>query len=247
MQFLNTVRMPGEPLNILIAPWGEVLTHRRWRILMAQIALLKNVRAVSCQTNLSFDIDHFLDCTKEVQDKIRLWCSFHPSQTSLSDFVNRCRKLLDGGIQLCAGAVAVPENIDMIRELRRSLPDNVYVWVNANERSGALTPEQIREFGEIDPLFSLETREIPADFTRCAGGRDSLFVEADGSARACVLSKQVLGSIFDGRLPRLRKNARAACRSPFCSCYLAYCNRTDLPGLEIFGGCRAHRIIDSLP
>ncbi|TGC24171.1 hypothetical protein C9E90_04700, partial [Salmonella enterica subsp. enterica serovar Enteritidis] len=65
--------------------------------------------------------------------KLRLWCSFHPSQITAERFLQQCLALSAAGITWCAGAVASMKDIAQFRWLRQQLPDQNYFWFNANE------------------------------------------------------------------------------------------------------------------
>lgn len=208
---------------------------------IAELCEHQTIRCVGCQTNLSFTVSEFAAQVSNCIKKLRLWCSFHPSQTRIDEFLSQCARLRDFGIRFCVGAVgdSVSGNINILTELRRCLPDDVYFWINALERH-KYTVEEQRAYQEIDPLFSLETASFDADPSLCSAGRNSLFVEADGSAYACNVSRVRLGSIY-GDL--IRGNV---CMAKECKCYLAYANRIDVPQISIFGENLPFRIPDSM-
>ena len=228
------LRVPelGQDLSVMFVPRGEALIHSYYWEAMANLCDNKNIRMVGCQTNLSFSVQRFAlklaDCLK----KVRLWCSFHPSQVGVNDFVAQCDELRRNEILFCVGAVGDPHNLDSLTDLRKQLPNDIYFWINSSKRHHSeYTPKEINAFISIDPLFSLETTYIQSDSTKCSAGKTSLLIEADGSAYACNISKIRLGNIYNDN----KLNLRNLCISKECSCYLAYANRTDIPELSVFG------------
>jgi len=233
----------GLDLSVMFVPRGEALIHSYYLEAMANLCSKKNIRLVGCQTNLSFSVQKFALKLANCHKKVRLWCSFHPSQVSINDFLAQCDELCKNGILFCVGAVGDPSNLNSLTELRKRLPDDVYFWINSSKRRRVeYTPKEINEFNSIDPLFSLETRYIQSDTMMCCAGRTSLFVEADGSAYACNLSRVRLGNIYNGN----KLNLRNVCLSKECNCYLAYANRIDISALSVFGEDVAFRIFPSL-
>ena len=76
-----------------------------------RLAALPQVAGISCQTNLSFPADEWLDelqATPSLRGKIKVWASFHPEMTSVERFVRQLHILHNVGIQVCAGAVGNP-------------------------------------------------------------------------------------------------------------------------------------------
>jgi len=241
--FCHRVPELGRDLSVMFVPRGEALIHSYYWEAMANLCSNKNIRMVGCQTNLSFTVQSFALKVADCHKKVGLWCSFHPSQVRVNDFIAQCDELRKNGILFCVGAVGDPHNLDILTDLRKQLPDDVYFWINSSKRHCAeYTPKEISAFTSIDPLFSLETTHIQSDSTMCSAGRTSLFVEADGGAYACNLSRVRLGNIYNGN----KLNLRNVCISKECSCYLAYANRTDIPALSVFGENVAFRLSSQL-
>jgi len=195
---------------------------------------------VGCQTNLSFNVQDFVksfEYASVPSAKIRLWCSFHPSQVSLEDFIYKCMCLFDMAISFCVGAVGDPRNLDVLQMLREKLPTTVYFWINALKRY-PYTQAEHSAFSQIDPLFALETTYFPAEPSKCSAGRESLFVDGDGNTYACPISHVRIGNIYHNGKEKCDK----ICRAEACSCYLAYVNRRDIDLLEIFCEDKMFRI-----
>lgn len=198
-RFCDKAETLGEPVSLMFVPYGEALIHDYYIEALSRLCSFGHVLQVSAQTNLSFSAREFLRRASECGNKLRLWCSFHPSQTDIRSFAEKCGQLAANGISLCAGAVGDPRALDVLKELRQELPHDVYLWINAMEgRNHVYSAEEKGAFLEIDPLFHLETSPHPADAQRCVGGRDAFFVEGNGDFFACNISGIRLGNLFAG-------------------------------------------------
>jgi len=102
---------------------------------MQTLAALPHVRQVALQTNLSGPLGWLENM--DGLDKIGLWCTYHPDQTSLARFLARCVRLDAMGVRYSVGVVAMTEHLDAIRALRAALPAHVYLWLNAYDRLAA--------------------------------------------------------------------------------------------------------------
>ena len=232
----------------MLVPYGEALVHRYYHEAIARLIKTEAIEKAGCQTNLSFSVRDFLACldseanNNNFRSKLRLWCSFHPSQTSLDSFLGKCMELYANGIRFSAGAVGIPKHIKLIEELRRQLPDNIYLWINAMEGSHKkYTQSEIDSFLAIDPLFFHELAEYPARSGFCMGGKESIFVEGNGDVFACVISRKKIGNIYSDACDSWL-NVPQICRAVNCHCYLAYSNRTDVFNIPGQNEERAFRV-----
>lgn len=234
-RFYLQMKAETEEHALLIVPYGEALIHKYYWVAMARFSQIPSEEYIGCQTNLSFPVEKMLsvyETSGGEKQKLRLWCTYHPSMTTVENFVMQCRQLEQAGIAYCVGAVGDPDEIFRIQELRKKLPDHVYVWINQMDgRKRRYTEEEMQSFQEIDPYFPLELKHYPADNSKC---RKSVFQEADGSRYFCNLHAAQAG-------PSSR-NTNDTCRRKECSCYLAYCNRTDVEELFFFEPYPAFRI-----
>ncbi|MCL1790259.1 MAG: STM4011 family radical SAM protein [Peptococcaceae bacterium] len=266
-KFCAKVPEIGNNLSVMFVPHGEALIHSYYQEALAQLCASASIAKVGCQTNLSFSVENFLghlgfspknqsrrdmNNTKSVLSKIRLWCTFHPTQTSLDQFLKQCQELYQNKILFSVGAVGLPKHTEILTELRRLLPRNIYLWINAAEGMNiTYTQHDISNLLAIDPLFIYELQDHPAQPAHCRGGKESFFVEANGTIFPCLISRNKLGNIYDPQpfsppptsssLPpnptpvpvplnhktpptpsKIIRNTRS------CHCYLAYSNRTDI-------------------
>lgn len=209
---------------VQVVPYGEALIHSYYWEGLARLSCHSGVDAVGVQSNFSFSVEEMLAVFREqggISDKLRLWGTFHPTMTSVEQFVRQCERLSEQGVLYSVGAVGDPEQLSAIRQLRGSLPDPVYLWINKQEGLGRNYSRGEQEaFLEIDEYFELELMHHRADGTRCG---ENLFVEADGSLGRCNLTRGRLGNLYDMD-GKIEKN-RAVCGRKECSCYLAYSSR----------------------
>lgn len=92
------------------------------------------------------------------------------------------------------------KDIDQFRWLRQQLPDQNYFWFNANECANTRhTVEETISFGELDPLYVIETQQWPAQLDICTAGRKSIFMNAEGDLFACHISKIKMGNLYQQR------------------------------------------------
>ncbi len=226
---------------LMVVPYGEAMIHPWYPVGLAHISRLLETDAVGAQTNLSFSVKEFLTCYQKAGgevSKLRFWATYHPEMAEVEEFAEKCRELRSAGVSICAGCVGVPENQEILKELRRKLPKDVYLWINKMDGlRRAYTKEEIEVFLSIDPYFKEELALMPADASMCQG---RLFVEGDGRMRICnigmVLEKrwEELGREIDG-VTTAENFPEPKCGRKYCTCYLAYAGRKDFREKGLFG------------
>lgn len=242
-QFVDKICVfSAKRLTIQILPYGEALLHAYYWTELARLSQLEQVQAVGCQTNLSFAVRKQLALFRQSGGdvrKLRLWCTFHPTMTTVEEFAAQCAVLQQEQIRFSAGVVGDPANLATIRQLQQVFPEDSYLWINRMEGLGRrYTAAEITAFTEIDPYFSLEITEPAANAALCSGGTTSLFVQGDGSCYNCNLNHRKLGNFYDDNW----QGKAAQCSVRRCSCYLAYALRQDLAALTFFDQHPAFRI-----
>ena len=240
--FIRSFQEKAEGMQIgalMVVPYGEAMIHRWYWEGLAQLSTLAQLDAVGIQTNLSFGVREFADCfarTGGAFAKLRLWATFHPEMTSVSDFAAKCRQLQEQGIQLCAGSVGVPQNLSLLRQLKQQL-DGIYLWVNKMDGlRRAYTQEEREAFLEIDPYFERELMLLPANAALC---QERLFVEADGKLHTCNISAVLRQTSWRDTIDSFPS---PECSRKQCSCYLAYGGRADFMNQILFGPYPLFRI-----
>lgn len=234
----------GGPLQLFIIPYGEALIHRYYRKGIIHLAALPQVAGISCQTNLSFSADEWLDefpATPALISKIKIWASFHPEMTSVESFVRRLHTLYNAGIQVCAGAVGNPMAKSVLGDLRNALLPDIYLFINAMQGlKSPLSVEDIRFFTQLDNLFEYDLKNASAQWTICSGGRSSCFIDWKGDIFACPRSQVKIGNLYQNQI----LDPLLPCRRKVCDCYIAFSNLTNHPLHRIMGAGAFWRIPD---
>lgn len=236
-RFCEKMLAVGNNRRILLIPQGEALIHDYYHGYIKQLADSAIIKSIGCQTNLSFNIERFARRLAGVTDKVSLWCTFHPAQIAVTDFLRQCERLKAWGIKFCVGAVGHPDYLPVLQSLRDKLPSDIYLWINGIKgRNRSYTAAEIRAFTALDPLFELEINALPADCRLCHGGRESIFVDGGGDIYACKISKVRLGNLYQAHTRSRAEISRPLpqiCQARSCNCYLAYANRTELQALVL--------------
>ena len=227
-----------ESMGILFTPWGEALIRKHYQQAFVRLSHAPNIKRVVAQTNLSFQQSWLDGCNL---DAVRLWTTFHPSQTTIDDFLERCHGLLDRGVQFSVGVVGLHEHLVLAQELRAALPDRVYVWVNAYKREADYYSQtDIQAFQSIDPNFRYNLLRHPSLGRKCRAGSTAFTVDGDGIARRCHFIDTPLGSIYEpGFAQRL---APTPCTNVNCGCHIGYVHMPELELYELFGDGVLERI-----
>ena len=246
---------------VLVAPYGEALIHPWYWEGLAELSALPWIDAAGAQTNLSFpeELPERFAAFGGAVKKLRLWATFHPEMTDAAAFADRCRALIRRGVTVCAGAVGAPGAAEVLRELRRLLPEECYFWINRMDgMKRTYTEEEKQVFSELDPYFYRELLCHPADPAQCAG---RLMAEGDGRLHTCNISpvqkerwRHPVSAEGAGRIPAGVTDAMskpieskqlllpAVCNRKRCSCYLAYGGRENLVNQLLFGPYPVFRI-----
>lgn len=221
---------------VFITPYGEASIHRWYWEGLSRLAEIPEIDRVGMQTNLSFSAEEHLKGF-DFAHKLCIWATFHPEMTTVDEFVSKCHKLVKNNIMVCAGAVGVPENIQLLRELREKLSPDIYLWINKMDGlKRNYSPDEIEAFVQLDPFFKYELKNPNAAVQMCA---DRCFVEADGKIHTCNISRTKDINWYDGSEEEIFE---PVCSRKRCTCYLAYGGRADFALRNIFGEYPIFRI-----
>jgi len=202
--------------DILFTPWGEALVRSWYRRAVARLTRLPHVDRVAVQTNLSCGLDWMKDCRTS---RLALWATFHPTEIGCDTFCRKVVAVFEQGIGISAGVVAVPEHFEHIAALRRGLPPEVYMWINAQQpRSRPYTDDEVGWLASIDPHFRSTLRREPSRNRFCRAGRESFTVDSSGDMRRCHFVADVIGNIFESEWHKALLPRR--CPNRFCDCLL---------------------------
>jgi MoaA/NifB/PqqE/SkfB family radical SAM enzyme len=231
-QFLAWVSLKTNlEISVFFTPYGEALVRKRYQEAIAVLSQLEHVQKVVIQTNLSGS----LTWLKRVNiSKIALWCTYHPTQVSRAKFLKRCEALIQEGVRFSVGGVATLEQINELEQLRRELPQSVYLWLNAFDRRGRnyYTQSNLERLTAIDPLFELNTKRYRSKGQACQAGETVITVDELGTIRRCHFIDQQIGNIYDPNF--LQALQPRACNKGFCDCHIGYVHMPKLGLYDVF-------------
>jgi len=230
---------PSQPTGILFTPWGEALIRRWYRRAMIDLSHLGHVERVAIQTNLSCELEWLAQADLRT---LALWVTFHPSQTTLAQFLGRCGRLDALGVRYSVGIVGLRENVAIAEDMRRQLATGVYLWVNAYKSAGSgyYDPASLAAFTAIDPLFPINNRNHPSAGRACQTGASVFSVDGDGEVRRCHFVDERLGNLYDQPVADLA--TRRPCPQATCGCHIGYVHLDHLGLGSVFAGGLLERI-----
>ncbi|GAC1367723.1 MAG: hypothetical protein NVSMB44_33700 [Ktedonobacteraceae bacterium] len=231
-RFLDWVAArPQDRIAVFFTPWGEALVRKRYQEAFVRLSALPQVTKVAIQTNLSCRLDWTERCDKA---KIALWTTYHPSQVARERFLIKCRELIERDVRFSVGVVGLKEHAQEIEELRKALPEQVYLWINAYKRvPDYYTPDEMRFLSKIDPLFPLNTWHYPSQGHPCHAGHTVISVDGDGVARRCHFIKTPIGNIYAANFEACLYER--SCSNAVCHCHIGYVHMPELRLDEVFG------------
>ncbi|MCE5279445.1 MAG: STM4011 family radical SAM protein [Planctomycetaceae bacterium] len=230
-------RYAGGRLSVFFTPWGEALWRPWYQQAIARLSHMNHVRRVAVQTNLSCNLTWVGQCRVE---RVGLWCTYHPSQTSRRPFLLQCAELSDAGVAFSVGMVAVREHFDEIRMMRQALPAGIYLWLNAYKHGDYYQPQELAALTAVDPLLPMNVRPHVSLGRLCRCGSSLIAVDHTGTFRRCHFIAEPLGNIYnDAFEDRLRS---APCTKATCSCHIGYIHLADAAGDDTYGGGILERI-----
>jgi MoaA/NifB/PqqE/SkfB family radical SAM enzyme len=230
--------LPRE-VEFFITPKAEYLVLPYWRREVARLLALPHVRRVTVQTNLSFGVAGWLD---EIElRKLALWTTYHPGETGLAPLLEKWSLLRQRGVPFSVGIVGTRENVPHAEGLRRLLPRDVYLWVNAYKREPDYYGEdELARIIAVDPLFALNNQHYPSLGQPCTAGQRAVYLDDEGDIRRCFFVGGVLGNLYrDGWVTHA---APLACPVKTCHCYVGHMHVVELDFRDVYGENLAARI-----
>jgi hypothetical protein len=226
-RFLGFIQTQLKPISVFFTPWGEALIRPWYQDAMVALSRMPQVARAAIQTNLSGRIEWVESADPT---RIGIWATYHPEWADRARFVDKILALRAAGVSLSAGVVGFPRYHDEIVALRRALPDDVYVWINAVKKI-PYTDAELAAFTAIDPLFPLNVRPHPSRGHACRAGSDAFSVDGDGTVRRCHFIQSPIGNLYDGSFAPVS----APCTNDTCGCHIGYVHLEYLELDKVFG------------
>ena len=238
-RFINWVEAQTElQISVFFTPWGEALNRSRYQKALQRLTNLPHLDKAAIQTNGSCRFSWAEACDK---NKLGLWVTYHPTQTSREKFVARCDEMRRRDIRFSVGVVGLKEHFAEIEALRAALPTDVYLWVNAFKRiEDYYSPSEADWLTQIDELFPVNNQRHPSLGRQCNSGESVISVDGDGTIRRCHFIKTPLGNIYDADWKQFLKSR--VCSNESCGCHIGYVHLPHLRLHERFGDGLLERI-----
>lgn len=232
-RFLDWVGQQAERhrISVFFTPWGEALIHGRYQRAFIRLSQMAHVDKVAIQTNLASRTEWVEQCDKS---KVALWATYHPGEVSRADFLKQIQRFRERGIALSVGIVGMKEHADEIEAMRRELPPELYLWINAYKRlPDYYSSEDQARFEAVDPLFPVNNLRHPSMGKACFTGERILSVDGEGTMRRCHFIRSAIGNIYSedwesALQPRL-------CSNETCGCHIGYVHMPHLGLGKVFG------------
>lgn len=240
-RFVQWVSQQTRPIRILFTPWGEALIRRYYQDAIAELGTMRHVERIAIQTNLSLSTSAIERCQS---DKLALWCTYHPSQISRQQFIEKCAFLAEQEVRFSVGMVGNRDEIDEIAAMRQALPAEIYLWVNANRDEQAdYRPQELEQLQQIDALFEHNLHQYPSHGKTCNTGSQVISVDGSGNVQRCHFVKEPLGNLYDGSFTP----SYETCPKQSCDCHIGYIHMPHLQLDAIYGDGLLERIPTLLP
>ncbi|MCB9792065.1 MAG: radical SAM protein [Alphaproteobacteria bacterium] len=230
-RFVRHVTDTARTISVFFTPWGEALVHRHYQEAIARLLALPHVPKVAIQTNLSASLD-FLETLDAA--RLGLWSTWHPKQMSQARFLAQVERARALGATVSVGVVGFPDFLTALEDLRRRLPPDVYLWVNAaRSLPEGYTPAQLARLEAVDPVFRFNQHPHASLGKACDTGETVISVDGDGSVRRCHFVPTLLGNLYTDRLEDMLRPR--ACPNAQCRCHIGYVHVPELGLRERFG------------
>lgn len=233
-------RKGRDEFRILITPWGEALVRKWYRAAIVRLSHLPHVTKVVIQTNLSCPVN-WLESAQA--DKVALWTTFHPTETTVERFVSQTSALDALGIAHSVGIVGKNENQQVAYQLKNALNPETYLWVNAyKDDPNHYSESDINYFRSIDSKFDINNQYHPSLNKSCRSGCTAISVDGDGNVKPCHFVDQRMGNLYETDLHRILHD-NYLCPKTQCGCYIGYVHLNELALENVYGDRVLERIV----
>ncbi|MGC4116947.1 MAG: STM4011 family radical SAM protein [Myxococcales bacterium] len=232
-------RPAQDRLRVFFIPWGEALIRPWYQEAFAELTRLPQVSKVVAQTNLSGPVEWLAraDVTKAA-----LWATYHPDWAEQAQFLEKVGAVWRHGAKISVGMVGFRRLRDEAAQMRRALPPEVYLWINAVKNpwgpkrehpAEQYTAEDVAFFESIDPQFRTNLVEHPSLGHSCRTGTSVVTVDGDGCVRRCPFVGERLGNLYE---PGIEKAlVERPCPAQTCGCHIGYVHLDSLGLAEVYG------------
>ncbi|MBT5229050.1 MAG: radical SAM/SPASM domain-containing protein [Methylococcales bacterium] len=238
-QFVDWVesRQSQAQFRVLFTPWGEALIRKWYREAMLRLAQMPHVQKVVMQTNLSSSLQWL-----KWAEKIALWTTFHPTETTIAHFIQQTQQLDLMGVAYSVGIVGTKENQSTAKALRAKLNPKTYLWVNAyKEIKGYYQAGDVQNFQRIDPLFDINLSDYSSKGKPCRSAVSAISIDGGGNVTPCHFVGAKLGNIYQQSLGDILQH-QYACPNDICDCYIGYIHLPSLALENTYGDALLERI-----
>jgi MoaA/NifB/PqqE/SkfB family radical SAM enzyme len=225
-------------ISVSFTPWGEALIRKRYQRALVRLTGMPHVDKAAIQTNLSCRLDWVDECNLS---RLGIWATYHPGETTRERFLTRCGELKAKGARFSVGVVGLKEHAAEIEALRRELPPDIYLWINAYKREPEYyAEEELLAFERIDPLFPVNNRRHPSRGRPCRTGEAVISVDGDGTIRRCHFIRDPIGNLYHPDWEAALQPR--PCTNETCGCHIGYVHMPHLGLDRVFGGGVLERI-----
>ncbi len=136
-------------------------------------------------------------------------------------FLDHCQALKQHNISFSVGMVGIKENIPAIEKMRKALPKDIYLWINAYKRTpDYYTESERRRLEAADRLFPVSNRTYKSKGKACCCGESVIAVAGNGDYKRCHFSDETLGNIY--KMPFEKPLSYGICPENECRCHIGY-------------------------
>ncbi|MCP4155225.1 MAG: hypothetical protein GY757_46295 [bacterium] len=166
--------------------------------------------------------------------KVGIWATYHPGQVTQREFLMQCRCLDEMAISYSVGMVGIKEQIPEIRAMRKELPENTYLWVNAyKEIPGYYSKGEVEQLEAVDPLFRNNLEGFKSRGRGCRCGEAVVSIYGDGTVKRCHFEKKIIGNIYSEKIGKLL--TEEPCGVDYCGCHIGYVHLKGEDFYELYG------------
>lgn len=169
-------------------------------------------------------------------EKLGLWATWHPIESSLRSFITRVQRALDLGVGLSIGVVATREHLGHVDDLANALLEigTSLQWINAYKRGyrtpkDYYSPAELARLTELDPWFPNDLLGEKSAGRPCDTGTSTISVDGDGEVTRCHFTKRRLGNLYVDGLSEILapEGTNNPCPRLECNCFQGYVHVTD--------------------